>query len=45
MWTNKVLFEQMDLDAILAVSRPTTWSFDCFPENLIVDRANDAWVF
>ena len=45
MRTNEVLFEQVDLKAILAVSRPTTWSLDGLPENLIVDRANDAWVF
>ena len=44
MRTNEVLFEQMGLDAILAVGRPTTWSFDGVSEDLIVNRADDAWV-
>ena len=45
MRTNEVLFEQMGLDAILAVSRPATWSFYGVPEDLIVDKADDAWIF
>jgi hypothetical protein len=45
MRTNEVLFEQMGLDAILAVSCPATRSFDGVPEDLIVDKADDAWIF
>ena len=45
MWTNKVLFEQMGLNAFLAVSRPATRRFDSVAEDPIIDRANDAWVF
>lgn len=44
MWTDEVLFKQMGLNAILAVSRPATWCFDGVPEDLTVDRAHDAWV-
>jgi hypothetical protein len=45
MWTNEILFEQIGLNAILAVRRPATGSFDGVPEDLMVDGADDAWVF
>jgi hypothetical protein len=45
MWTNKVLFEQMSLNAILAVRSPATWGLDGIPKDPIVDRAYDTWVF
>ena len=42
---DKVLFEQVGLNAILAVGRPATRRFDSVAEDPIVDWANDAWVF
>jgi hypothetical protein len=45
MWTDEVLFKQMGLNAILAVCRPAAWCFDGVPEDLMVDRADDTWVF
>jgi hypothetical protein len=45
MRTNEVLFKQVSLNAILAVRRPATRSFDGVPEDLMVDGADDAWVF
>jgi hypothetical protein len=44
MRTDEVLFEQVGLNAILAVRRPATGSFDGAPEDLMVVRADDAWV-
>jgi len=44
MWTDKVLFEQMRLDAILTVSRPATRRLDRVPEDPMVDAADDARV-
>jgi hypothetical protein len=45
MRTNKVLFEKMRLNAILAVRSPTTWDLDGIPKDPVVDLADDTWVF